>query len=112
MNIYVVRVTTDDREHRVWAAATSCEEAVDRVLEQVPEGWTARLVDGRGDAGQDALHDMKPVHDMQPGIIREILLAASTSRVASRGSPRRKPNKTLTAGSIRPALKETLAVRE
>ena len=51
MNIYLVRVTTDDREQRVWAAATSAEEAVDRVLGEVPEGWTARLMDDCGDAG-------------------------------------------------------------
>jgi hypothetical protein len=66
MNIYLVRVTTDDREHRLWAAATSREQAVDRVLGEVPEGWTARLTDDCGDAGHDALIGMKP------GEIREL----------------------------------------
>ena len=66
MNIYLVRVTTDDREHRLWAAATSRKQAVDRVLDEVPEGWTARLMDDRGDAGHDALIGMKP------GEIREL----------------------------------------
>ena len=60
MNIYLVRVTTDDREHRLWAAATSREQAVNRVLDEVPEGWTARLMDDRGDAGHDGLVGMKP----------------------------------------------------
>lgn len=66
MNIYLVRVMTDDREHRLWAAATSREEAIDRVLDQVPEGWTACLTDDHGGTGPDALDGMKP------GEIREI----------------------------------------
>jgi hypothetical protein len=66
MNIFFVRVTTDEREHRVWAAATTREEAVDRVLDQVPEGWTARLMDDRGETGPDALAGMKA------GEIREL----------------------------------------
>lgn len=36
---HLVRVTTDDRTHQLWAAATSREEAVDRVLDAIPEGW-------------------------------------------------------------------------
>jgi hypothetical protein len=43
--IHLVMVTTDDREHRLWAAATSRDDAVDRVLAVVPEGWAARLMD-------------------------------------------------------------------
>jgi hypothetical protein len=70
MNIYLVRVTTDDQEHRVWAAATSREEAVDRVLDRVPEGWTARLMEDHGDAGQDGLYGMKP------GELRELSASA------------------------------------
>ena len=66
MNIYLVRVTTDDREHRLWAAATSQDEAVGRVLDRVPEGWTARLLDDRGDGASDSLAGMKP------GEIREL----------------------------------------
>ena len=67
MNIYLVRVTTDEREHRVWAAATSRETAVDRVLDQVPEaelGSRIRLSVHPGghmfytnDASRAALHD-------------------------------------------------------
>jgi hypothetical protein len=66
VNIYLVRVTTDEREHRVWAAATSRETAVDRVLDQVPEGWAACLMDDRTNAGGDALRDM------MPGEVREL----------------------------------------
>jgi hypothetical protein len=65
VNIYLVRVTTDEREYRVWAAATSRETAVDRVLDRVPEGWTALLIDDcvmddRATAEQGALLGMKP----------------------------------------------------
>ena len=53
-SIHLVRVTTDDRTLQLWAAATSREEAVDRVLDAIPEGWAARLLDDslnpRGDA--------------------------------------------------------------
>jgi hypothetical protein len=58
-SVHLVRVTTDDRECRIWAAATAREEAVDYVLEHIPEGWSACLL-------EDVLHDMKP------GEIREI----------------------------------------
>lgn len=44
-SIHLVRVTGDDRRHHVWAAATSREEAVDRVLDAIPEGWAASLMD-------------------------------------------------------------------
>lgn len=44
-HIHLVRVTTDDREHQLWAAATPRDQAVDRVLDAIPEGWTARLLD-------------------------------------------------------------------
>lgn len=44
-DIYLVRVTTDDRTFRFWAAATPREQAVDSVLAAVPEGWSACLLD-------------------------------------------------------------------
>ncbi len=69
-SIHLVRVTTDDREHRLWAAATSREDAVDRVLDSVPEGWTARLLD----------EQLKPrastVVDMVSGEVRELCASA------------------------------------
>jgi hypothetical protein len=69
-SIHLVRVTTDDREHRLWAAATSRGEAVDRVLDSIPEGWTARLLD----------EQLKPrasaVVDMVSGEVRELCASA------------------------------------
>ena len=42
--IHLVRVTTDDGEIQIWLAATSFEQALDRVLEAIPQGWTVGLV--------------------------------------------------------------------
>jgi hypothetical protein len=47
MDVQLVRVTTDDRAFEVWAAATSSEEACSRILNAVPEGWSASLLDTR-----------------------------------------------------------------
>lgn len=69
MNVYLVRVTTDDQQHRIWAAATAREDAVGRVLDQVPEGWTASLLDEVTDAGRDA---EKSPRNMTAGEIREL----------------------------------------
>jgi hypothetical protein len=65
-NVHLVRVTTDDCEPRLWAAATSREDAVDCVLNAVPEGWTARLLDDRLDPRTDA------ALGMMPGEVREL----------------------------------------
>jgi hypothetical protein len=42
--IHFVRVRTDDRTQQLWAVAAARNEAVDRVLDAIPEGWTARLL--------------------------------------------------------------------
>jgi hypothetical protein len=42
--VHLVRVTTDDGERQVWLAATSRDEALDRVLDAIPEGWTVSLI--------------------------------------------------------------------
>ena len=64
--IHLVRVTTDDREHQLWAAATAREEAITQVLNAVPEGWTAALLSNR----------LKPMEEealnLKPGEVREI----------------------------------------
>lgn len=40
--VYLVRVLTDDRTNRLWVAAgSSPEDAVDLVLNAIPEGWSA-----------------------------------------------------------------------
>ncbi|WGS05245.1 hypothetical protein MTX26_29550 [Bradyrhizobium sp. ISRA443] len=43
--VHLVRVTTDDGERQIWLAATSREDAVDRVLDAIPEGWAASLIE-------------------------------------------------------------------
>ena len=64
--IHFVKVTTDDRTYQLWAAATSRDDAVARVLDSIPEGWAARLLDG----------SFQPQHDNAPylaaGEVREI----------------------------------------
>src|SRR5262249_32156494 len=67
--VRLVRVTTDDREHQLWAAAAaSQEEALTQVLNAVPEGWTAALLSNR----------LKPAElealNMKPGEVRKIPL--------------------------------------
>jgi hypothetical protein len=57
-SIHLVRVTTDDRKHQLWAAATSREQAVDRVLDAIPEGWAVRLLDDALKPREDAVRGM------------------------------------------------------
>lgn len=42
---HLVKVLTDDLEYEIWVTATSRDEAVSRVLECVPEGWSASLLE-------------------------------------------------------------------
>ncbi len=65
--VQLVRVTTDDRIHQVWAAATSREEAVERVLDAIPEGWTARLLGESLKVREDGLSN-----DLLPGEVRKL----------------------------------------
>ena len=58
--IHLVLVTTDDREHQLWAAATSRDEAVNRVLDAVPEGWAAKLLDAPMKALERASVNISP----------------------------------------------------
>jgi hypothetical protein len=51
---------TDDRTQQLWVAATARDEAVDRVLDVIPEGWTARLLDERFESEADIASDMAP----------------------------------------------------
>jgi len=43
--MHLVHVTPDHGRSQLWAAATSREEAVACVLNILPEGWCARLLD-------------------------------------------------------------------
>lgn len=42
--VHLIRVTTDDRSIQLWLAATPLDEALDRVLDAVPEGWSTALL--------------------------------------------------------------------
>ena len=45
-NVRVVLVTTDNCDHQIWMTAAAREKAaVDRILDAIPEGWTASLLD-------------------------------------------------------------------
>jgi hypothetical protein len=45
-NVRVVLVTTDSCDHQIWMTAAAREKAaVDRILDAIPEGWTASLLD-------------------------------------------------------------------
>jgi len=64
--LYLVRVTTDDRERQLWVAAASREEAVTLVLDAFPEGWSVTLLDTRLKPDEVALLKMRP------GDVREL----------------------------------------
>ena len=57
-SIRLVRVTTPDQSDQLWAAATSREDAVDRVLSAAAKGSNARLMDSLLKPGQEAVRTM------------------------------------------------------
>jgi hypothetical protein len=63
---HLVRVTTDDRDRRIWVAATSRAEAVTAVLNVVPEGWSACLFPNKLRAIEIEVLNLKP------GEVREL----------------------------------------
>ena len=65
--LHFVRVLTDDRTYRLWAAATPRDQAVDRVLDVIPEGWSARLLDEPIDP-----RVMVGLLELSPGEVREL----------------------------------------
>jgi hypothetical protein len=65
-DVHLVRVITDDLEYQIWVAATSREEAVSRVLDCVPEGWTASLLEQRLNSSEAA------VLKLEPGDVRKL----------------------------------------
>jgi hypothetical protein len=66
LEIYLVRVITDNREHQIWVAATPRDEAVTQVLKAVPGGWAASLLTNK----------LKPLEvealNLRPGEVRKI----------------------------------------
>jgi hypothetical protein len=59
-------VTTDDREHQLWTAATARNEAATRVLKVVPERWTASLLSNRLKPAEEEALNLKSgeVHEI------------------------------------------------
>lgn len=69
--IHLVRVVTDNREHKLWAVAAPRDEAVNAVLDVVPEGWSAALLENElSEQESEALI-------LGPGDVREITSRAS-----------------------------------
>jgi len=64
--IHLVRVFTDDLEYEIWVTATSRDEAVSRVLECVPEGWSASLIE------QGLSLDEVAMLRLEPGDVRKL----------------------------------------
>ena len=64
--VHLVRVITDDLEYQIWVAATSREDAVSRVLDCVPEGWTASLLEQSLNPNEAA------VLKLEPGDVRKL----------------------------------------
>jgi hypothetical protein len=71
--IHLVRVTTDDRSHQLWAAATTRAEAVDRVLDAIPQGWAACLLERTLQSGKD-------IGAMSAGEVRQLASAQGAAR--------------------------------
>jgi hypothetical protein len=65
-DVHLIRVTTDDREHQLWVASCRREDAIDNVLNAIPEGWTAALLSTR----------LKPqeVEVLSPGEMRQLTI--------------------------------------
>jgi hypothetical protein len=67
--IHLIRVTTDNREHQLWVAAVhSQEEAIQLVLNAIPEGWTAALLSNKLKLAE------VEVLNLEPGEVRELTL--------------------------------------
>lgn len=65
-DVHLIRVTTDNRDHQLWAAAAPRrEKALELVLSAVPEGWTAALESSRRGKELEVLN-------LKPGEVREI----------------------------------------
>ena len=66
MRVFLLRVTTDDRDLQLWAAAMpGGEEAVQAVLDTVPEGWAVSLL---ARAKPDEIEALA----LKPGEVREL----------------------------------------
>ena len=57
---HLVRVLTDELEYEIWVTAISRDKAVSRVLECVPEGWSALLLEGGLSSDEVAVLKLQP----------------------------------------------------
>jgi hypothetical protein len=66
VNVHLVQVTTDDREHQVWVAACPREEAINLILNAIPEAWAAALLPSRLKPEEVAIPNLSPgeVHEL------------------------------------------------
>ena len=62
---FLIRVTTDEREHKLWVVAMPGEEAIQAVLAAVPEGWAVCLL-------MRALPKEIEALALKPGEVREL----------------------------------------
>lgn len=69
LEVHLVRVRTDDGDVEIWLAATSIDEALDRVLDVIPEGWAVSLDPRQIDPEQIAALNMTigEIRRYQPG---------------------------------------------
>ncbi len=58
--VHLVRVISDSGERQIWLAATARDEAVNSVLDAIPEGWTASLVEHELGADDAAALNLLP----------------------------------------------------
>jgi phage terminase large subunit GpA-like protein len=65
-DVYLVRVKTDDRKHRIYAVACARKDALNEVLKVVPEGWSASLL-----TEQLPARDIAALN-LRPGEVKEI----------------------------------------
>ncbi|MGY4573407.1 hypothetical protein [Bradyrhizobium sp. USDA 3256] len=75
--VHLVRVTTDDGEVQIWLAATSRDEAIDRVLDAIPEGWAVSLIK------RQLPPEHIPALKMTVGEVRRISCLNSSLRVSN-----------------------------
>jgi hypothetical protein len=68
-DVHLIRVTDDYRKHYLWVARTERREAVAAVLNAVPEGWSAILLDTRLKSAEANILGLKP------GEVREVTAA-------------------------------------
>lgn len=63
--VHLVRVRTDGQNHRIYAVACAREDALNEVLNVVPEGWSASLLN------QLTAREMAALN-LRPGEVRDI----------------------------------------